>query len=390
MKKIISILSLISIVSSSLFGFSLLSTSYQVYDTGSNNKKSIDYYIAHVDRKTEKLTKVDKSYRATNKDDEMIIITKNNITVNFKNTVADCVTKPNDKTKAKEDLLCKSIFKKNNITTNVLISPLTNIVHTAFSFGTNLKEGLDYSVLFDKEKFYDFIAKNNLRSYQKKLLDISKAAAQNQNNYYGLFDKREFVTTDAFGNTKTIEVCKFLDSSNVANTTKLYAKTWKHPDVFEFKDLRDMRDLEVRRGVIVDLANNLYEPKYGKIEYNNLNIQGKNGSLRNTVSMSVLGNKILYFIYDGTKLNKNRVKLLQAVFANANSLIYDRTSCRFWPKHSRDIGQHILKNIAIDKNNPKIISFLSVFLNGNLSDYDKIRKLLSDKGIKKAFDIING
>ena len=182
MKKIISILSLISIVSSSLFGFSLLSTSYQVYDTGSNNKKSIDYYIAHVDRKTEKLTKVDKSYRAINKDDEMIIITKNNIIVNFKNTVADCVTNPNDKTKAKEDLLCRSIFKKNNITTNVLISPLTNIVHTAFSFGTNLKEGLDYSVLFDKEKFYDFIAKNNLRSYQKKLLDISKTAAQNKNN----------------------------------------------------------------------------------------------------------------------------------------------------------------------------------------------------------------
>jgi len=160
---------------------------------------AVENICAHINKESEKLIYVNENCYAINENDELLIIGSSGITVSYKTGVIPgpvCFTNPTDKEKSKEDKICKSIFKKQNTIQNVLVAPLTNVIGTVFSLGTNLRNGVAYAVNFDNEKFQEVIEKNLLESYRDKLIKTKQEEDKLRSEYPYYASAESFLNVD--------------------------------------------------------------------------------------------------------------------------------------------------------------------------------------------------
>lgn len=157
-----------------------------------------DAYFAHINQVNKKLIEVNQNPQRLDEKDEVLKITAEGISLYShadRNTHGDvrgansirsytgndaanaltCSSHSDDETKAKESVLCQSIFvtwsgNAGSTLVNTIYGPLANIALSIRTLGQQTIQGFKYFGAVDYDKIDEFAEENGLKEYQIKLI----------------------------------------------------------------------------------------------------------------------------------------------------------------------------------------------------------------------------
>ena len=156
-----------------------------------------DAYFAHINQEDKKLIEVNQNPQKLSEKDEILKITAEGVFLyshaggeqtKLKDAASvrsyggkevanalTCSSHPDEKTKAKENILCQSIFvtwsgNVGSTLVNTIYGPLANIALSIRTLGQQTIQGFKYFGAVDYDKIDEFAEENGLKEYQIKLI----------------------------------------------------------------------------------------------------------------------------------------------------------------------------------------------------------------------------